>query len=290
MATVVLSEKYSDKIQQKWTAGSFVDGRLSNDLSFVGARTVQVYTIGTVAVGDYNRTLSANRYGTPAEIGDTVQELYMSQDKAFTGIIDKGNSLDQSIKKAGKFLSVQSEEVIVPMMDKYKLQRLADFAGTRVASSTALSASNIITRMAAARAKFLDNRVPTTGRTWFVTTDVYNLLIQTDYFKNLAKLGESGIIKGQVGEIFGAPVIECPADIMPASCNFILVHKDAACTPKKIAETKLHTDPVGVSGNLVEGRYYYDCFVFNAKKMGVYADFTGSAAPTVTDKQEKPSA
>lgn len=290
MATVNLHEKYSDKIQQKFTAESFVDSRLSNQLSFVGAKTVQVSTISTVQINDYSRTASANRYGTPDEVGDTIQELHMKQDKSFTGIIDKGNSVDQCIEKAGKFLNVQISEAVVPMMDKYKLQRLADFAGTRKATSAAISNSNVITRMADARKVMLDNRVPVAGRTWFVTTDVFNALIGTDYFKNLASLGDKAIAKGQVGELFGSPVIECPADIMPANCNFILIHKDAATTPSKIAETKVHIDPPGISGNLVEGRYYYDCFVFDAKKYGVYADFTGSAAPSVTDKQGKPSA
>lgn len=290
MATVNLHEKYADKIQQKFTAESFVDSRLSNQLSFVGAKTVQVSTISTVTINDYSRTASANRYGTPDEVGDTIQELSMKRDRSFTGIIDKGNSVDQCIEKAGKFLNVQISEAVVPEMDHYKLQRLADFAGTRVASSTAISASNIIARMSAARKMLLDHRVPVAGRTWFVTTDVFNALVGTDYFKNLESLGNAAIAKGQVGEIFGAPVVECPDGLLPTNCNFILVHKDAATTPSKIAETKVHIDPPGISGNLVEGRYYYDCFVFKAKEKGVYADFTGSAVPTVTDKQGKATA
>ena len=44
---VNLATKYAEKIQQKFTAGSLVDGRLSNDYSFVGAKTVVVSTIST---------------------------------------------------------------------------------------------------------------------------------------------------------------------------------------------------------------------------------------------------
>lgn len=268
---VNLATKYAEKIQQKFTAGSLVDGRLSNDYSFVGAKTVVVSTISTVPVNDYARTASANRYGTPAEVEDTKQELTMSQDKSFTGIIDKGNTKDQTFNKAGKFLSVQISEVITPMMDKYKLEKLAAGAGT-TKIDVAITASNVIARMSAARKALLDNRVPVTGRTWFVTTDIFNALVETDQFKNLSALGGKAMVNGQVGELFGAPVVEVPADTMPENTNFLLVHKDAACTPVKIAETKVHIDPPGISGNLVEGRYYYDCFVFDAKKMGVYAD------------------
>lgn len=41
--------------------------------------------------------------------------------------------------------------------------------------------------------------------------------------------------------------------------------------PYKIADAKVHEDPVGVSGALIEGRHYYDAFVLGAKCAGVYA-------------------
>ena len=70
-------------------------------------------------LNDYNRGASANRYGEPAEVGDTVQELTMTQDKSFSGVIDKGNNMDQSINKAGKFLGVEMSEEVIPAYDKY---------------------------------------------------------------------------------------------------------------------------------------------------------------------------
>ena len=35
--------------------------------------------------------------------------------------------------------------------------------------------------------------------------------------------------------------------------------------PYKIADAKVHEDPVGVSGALIEGRHYYDAYVLGAK-------------------------
>lgn len=55
--------------------------------------------------------------------------------------------------------------------------------------------------------------------------------------------------------------------------------------PYKIADAKVHEDPVGVSGALIEGRHYYDAYVLGAKCGGVYALVeTGSisAAPSVS--------
>lgn len=275
-----LTTKYEKELQQKFTAGSLVDGRLSNKVDFVGAKTVKVYTLTTVTPGDYFKrdgssgqtATSANRYGIPADVQDVAQEMTMSQDKSFAGIIDKGETVDQCINKAGEWLNAEISEQVIPMMDKYKLEQLAAHAGTVNGTATLLKSTNIINRMAQARKTLLDARVPLAGRTWFVTTDVFNFLVDSDQFKNLAALGDKAVINGQVGELFGAPVVEVPADTMPTSVNFILVHKDAACAPVKIADTKVHIDPPGISGNLVEGRYYYDCFVFDAKNKGVYVD------------------
>ena len=47
--------------------------------------------------------------------------------------------------------------------------------------------------------------------------------------------------------------------------NFILLHKRAATAPEKIHDCKTHIDPPGISGNLVEGRFYYDLFVYGRK-------------------------
>ena len=99
--TVNLDTKYSKKIDQAFTIASLLKGRLSAENEFVGARTVRIHNINTVPLNDYNRGASANRYGEPAEVGDTVQELTMTQDKSFSGVIDKGNNMDQSINKAG---------------------------------------------------------------------------------------------------------------------------------------------------------------------------------------------
>lgn len=49
-----------------------------------------------------------------------------------------------------------------------------------------------------------------------------------------------------------------------------------------VEETHIHTNPPGISGNLLEGRQYYDLFVFGVKCDGVYVNVnTGSGKGTV---------
>lgn len=202
--TINLDTKYSGKLDQAFTLGSLVKGRLSSDNEFVGARTVRVHNINTVPMNDYDRSGSANRYGTPAEVGDTVEEMTMTQDKSFSGVIDKGNDKDTSINKAGRFMGVQMSEEVIPNYDAYCLLTLANRAGKIVASADAIASTNVIARMAAARKHLLDHKVPVTGRTWYVTTDVFNALVNCDQFKNLERIGTAALAQGQVGEIFGA--------------------------------------------------------------------------------------
>ncbi|MBQ7284377.1 MAG: hypothetical protein IJW74_05980, partial [Oscillospiraceae bacterium] len=78
--------------------------------------------------------------------------------------------------------------------------------------------------------------------------------------------------KGVVGEFDDMIVKKVPSSRMPEGVNFIIVQKESATAPKKLEDAKIHQDPPGLSGNLIEGRWYYDCFVLDARKAGVYVD------------------
>ena len=106
---VNLATKYSSQIAEVFTAGSFVKGKTSTTFDLTGVKTLKVYTPVTVPEVDYTREGMA-RYGTVTEMQDIVQELKMTQDKAFTLTIDKGNYLDQNMsKKAADMLRNRRE-------------------------------------------------------------------------------------------------------------------------------------------------------------------------------------
>ena len=269
-----LHEKYAKKIEQAYTSGSYVKGALSNKYDFVGVKTVHISTLTTVPFGDYNRTASANRYGTPTEMQDVVQELTLTQDKGFSLIIDKGNNADQNgIKAAGVALKAQIDEQGVPMMDKYIFGQLAA-EGTAGTETSAITKSNVCDRISTGTASMDDAEVPSEGRTLFVNPTVYKNLKLSSEFVGVDSLGGKALAKGEVGTYDGMRVVKVPASRLGADVNFIIVHRGAACAPVKLNDTKIHKDPPGISGNLLEGRMYFDCFVFDAKKAGVYVDMT----------------
>lgn len=285
---VNLHDKFAKQIQAKFVQESCVTGLLSNEYSWAGVKTVKVTTPLTVPMADYTRS-GINRYGTPQEMQDTVQELTLTQDKSFSLTIDKGNNQDQNgVKAAGKMLALQIKERAVPLMDAYVLDCLAHKAGKIAGSSVALTSDNICDRISSVTLYLDDAEVPGDGRTLFLPNDVYKLLKHSPEFLAVESLGQKAISKGQVGVYDNMKVVKVPKNRWPANVNFMVAHKSAATAPVKLNDTKLHKDPPGISGNLLEGRQYYDCFVFGAKADGIYVEVntasgggTVLAAPTI---------
>lgn len=268
---VNLAVKYSDQIAEVFTAGSFIKGKTSTSFDLTGVKTLKVYTPITVPEVDYTRE-GMSRYGTVTEMQDIVQELKMTQDKAFTLTIDKGNNLDQNMtKKAADMLRLQLNEQSTPAADRYALKRFARMAGTIATVSTAPTKNNIVELISTGAQTLDDQLVPDGDRYIYVTSEVYKMIRLSPEFTGLEGLGVKAVGKGVAGEISGLQIVRVPKSYMPDGRFFLITHKNAVLMPYKISDAKVHNDPVGVSGALIEGRHYYDAFVLGAKSAGVYA-------------------
>lgn len=285
-----LHEKYSAKILERFFTKSLILDRLNKDYSFSGVATVKITIPETVPLNDYVRN-GTNRYGDPKEIQDHIQELVMTQDKSFSMTVDKGNNQDQQgVKAAGKMMKMEVDEVAVPAMDKYVFERLANLAGTIVGNTTAINKSNVAERITAGTTALDDAEVPQESRYLYVTAPVHAALRQSDLFERASdSINDAAIKRGKVGMFDNMEVIKVPKSRMPANVNFMIVYKNAATAPVKLNDTKLHQDPPGISGNLMEGRFRWDAFVFETKAAGIYVDVntasgagTVLAAPTIT--------
>lgn len=268
---VNLATKYSSQIAEVFTKGSFVKGKTSTSFDLTGVKTLKVYTPITVPEVDYTRD-GMSRYGAVTEMQDVVQELKMTQDKAFTLTIDKGNNLDQNMtKKAADMLRLQLNEQSTPAADKYALRRFATMAGTIETASDAPTKDNIVDLISTGAQVLDDNLVPDGDRYVYVSSEIYKMIRLSPEFTGLEGLGVKAVAKGICGEIAGLNIVRVPKSYMPEGCYFLITHKNAVLMPYKISDAKVHNDPVGVSGALIEGRHYYDAFVLGAKANGVYA-------------------
>ena len=83
-------------------------------------------------------------------------------------------------------------------------------------------------------------------------------------------IGNDLRLKGVISNLDGANVIKVPAVRLPEKFGFMLCHPVACVAPVKLEDYKIHEDPPGISGSLVEGRVCYDAFILENKKKAIY--------------------
>ena len=268
-----LAEKYSSQIDEQMRLGALSAPGVNNDVDFVGAKTVKVYSLDTAPLNDY-RASGSNRYGTPTDIEDTLQEMTMTQEKSFTFVLDKTHGVDtpEGVRDAGKALQRQITNVIIPEVDRYRFAAFANNAGTK--TYTENTAANAYLTFLAANTSITDEEFPVEGRVAFCKSSFIELLkTSPEYTRNTELAQDKIIFKGMVGECDGVAIIGVPSRRMPAGVSFIITHPMCAPAPVKIQDYKVHTDPPGIAGQLVEGLIYHDCFVFEQKKKGIAVNY-----------------
>ena len=111
---VNLAKKYQKAIEQAYSLGSLTKSAFGAKYDFIGAKTAVVYTLTSQALADYTRT-GANRYGSPSELQDTINEYSITKDRAFSITVDRGNYIQQNlVKTAGAVIKIQMEERLFP--------------------------------------------------------------------------------------------------------------------------------------------------------------------------------
>lgn len=266
-----LASKYSKKVDERFKMKSLTESGVNHEYDWTGVKSINVYSIPTVAMGDYTRTGTA-RYGVAGELQDTIQNMAVSKDRAFTFTIDRGNHIEQEmVKNSGKALARQIDEIIVPEIDKYRLTTMATAAvangGT---ATTAVTVSNAYSMFLNGGGFMSDNMVPITGRIAFVTPAFYSFLKQDNSFIKSSEIGQKMLVTGQVGEVDGVRIIMVPSSYFPASTSYIMAHPSATVAANKLEDYKTHDNPPGVNGWLVEGRTIYDAFVLTNKVKALY--------------------
>ncbi len=268
---VNLASKYSKSIDERFYKESQAALAVSNDYEFTGVKTVNVYSVPTVPMKDYELS-GTERYGEPEDLARCVQTLTISRDRAFTFVIDKGEKLQSmAAGDSGKALARQIREVIVPEYDAYVFRTLAQAATLNGNFSTEpLTAENAYENFLAAEERLGNKNVPERGRVCFCSYAFANLLKRDPAFMRYGDSSQKMLEKGVIGEVDGTKIVKVPAARLPSGCAFLLVHPSAATAPKQLEEYKIHDNPPGISGYLVEGRCIYDCFVLDEKASGIF--------------------
>lgn len=280
------ASKYAQKIDERFSREALTASAVNKDYNFVGVKTVNVYSVPTAQMNDYKRT-GSDRYGTPSELENSVQELTVTQDRSFTFTIDRGNYNDtQMANAAGASLQRQIREVIIPEIDTYRFKKICDNA-TNVLEA-AIDKTNAYEKFLEGTAALIDNEVPAAGCTAFVSSAFFRSIKQDAGFVKNGDMAQSMLIKGQVGAIDGIPVVVVPKSYLPENVELIIINRAAVTAPVKLSDYKIHDNPPGINGWLIEGRVCYDAFVLNNKKDGIYVlKSKASSSSSSSDSQTK---
>jgi N4-gp56 family major capsid protein len=264
--------KYQDTIDEVFRLNSVTDIVINKGirLDYNGVNSVTLYGVATVSETNYTRS-GSNRFGSLVELDTTKQTFVLSQDKAFTYTIDRGNYTDSMmVTEAASTLQRQIEVVCVPNTDIYRLAALATYAtNASQVTTVALTSSNVYVQFLARQATLDDAKIPADGRVAFVTPATYALLKQDSNFIKASNEAQNMLKRGIVGDVDGVTIVKVPTSYLPANAGFIIVHESVLVAPHKFDTFRILKEVQGVDGWVVEGRRYYDAFIPSAHGAGI---------------------
>lgn len=270
MGSVNLATKFSTKVAERFSMGSLTDAYAGKDYDFSGVKSIKIYSVDVVELTDYTRS-GSERFGTMEELGDTVQELTMTKDRAFTYSIDKGNAVQQyNIKAATKSLKREIDEKVTPEIDIYRMKKWAEGAGIKTTDDASLTKSNVLEAIMKGSMEMNNKLVPKKNRVLFIKESIYLQCKLADQIVGIDSLGSKAITNGAVGMIDQMKVVPVPDSYFPENTNFIIKYKGATVDPVQLKTYRILTEQRGVDGDVVEGRIIYDSFVLDTRKNGIY--------------------
>ena len=272
MGTINLAAKYASVVDERFKLGALTTGMINNNFNWIGVKTVKVFSRDLATLNDYT-VGGSNRYGSPDDLGNAVQEMTITQDKSFTYVIDASTEQDTNgTMEAGASLAENIDNLLIPAIDKYRLAvavAKAPVAGTVSGVNhtvvKAVTSSNAYEEFLAVQ-EILDNdKVPVGGRICFCTPKYHNLIKLDPNFTKKGDLATQISINGLVGMIDNVPVVKVPTSYFVGGVDFIITNPIAMPSPIKLEDFKIHYDAPGISGALIEARVRFDAFVLDKK-------------------------
>lgn len=268
-----LVTKFTDHVDELFTAESKKSLLTNNDYDWTGAHTIKVHKVNTVSMNDYDRAgtgKNTSRFGVLGKVENELEEFTLRKDRSFTFVIDKMDKDETGgVLSGASALARQQREIIIPEVDQYVYAEMAANAGTKVVDVT-LTESNIYDEIIKGTEHLDDEDVPDTGRVLTVVPEVYRMMKKCPDLSLDCDVTEKQRLSGVIAMVDGMDVVKISKKRMPAKAGFMISHPVATVAPTKLEDYRVHQDPPGISGELVEGRIVYDAFVLDNKKKAIY--------------------
>lgn len=272
MAVTNYAKKYAGVVDERFKLGSLTASLVNNNFDWLGVKTVKIFSRNLATLNDYKPT-GSNRYGTPDELGNTEQEMTVTQDKSFTYTIDAINEQDTNgTMEAAATLAENIDNLVIPAMDAYRLSVIASKAPAEGSVSkkshvivNVITQENAYEEFLACQEVLDEDKAPQSGRIAVATPFFLNKIKLDDHFTKWGDMATQLAINGLSGDIDGVPTIKVPTSYLPEGVDFMITNAIAVPSPVKLQEFKINYDAPGISGALVEARVRYDAFVLDKK-------------------------
>lgn len=275
MAGIVLTEKFADKVDERYTPNTVTRFGTNQDYSFDGARTVKVTTVGVAGMVDYDSTKGYGAVADAENAESSVQIMTITKDRAFRIKLDELDEKD-SVVKSAEMLSRQIREVVAPEVEKY---RLGVMTGAVVAENIVTSTASPYDDFLKAQEALDDNDVPEVTRVAFASPAFINA-VKSQLVKETANTDIA--VKGYMGHLDSVPVVKTSKKWLNGF-DFLIVDRGATVAPMKLEKFKVILDHDDFDGAVIQGRVAYDAFVLDNKKVGL-AGAKKVVAPTRAGK------
>lgn len=267
--SINLTTKFAEKIDERYAPQSVTAAGTNQNYDWDGAKTIKVTSVGTVSMKAYTRNTGYGAVSTADELSNTIQDLTLSQDRYFRAKLDKMDENETKIK-SGEVLARQMREVVIPEIEAYRLKKMCEAINTN--SQEIEYTKGAYEHFLELNEKLDNENVPMATRVAFVSPTFLNELKKDPTFVKSGDLSQNMLIKGQVGEVDGVPIIKTFAKWLTRDgsndYDCIIVDRNATVAPVKLAEYEAIDHP-DFSGKIFQGRFYYDCFVLDMKKKGL---------------------
>jgi len=277
-----LNSRYEKKMDERFKTKSYTESgaNLSGfNWANTNAITIETTGVGRVNAYDFDAALGS-RMGTMHEISDQMNTYQLKHYYAIRETYEKLYSDDKlNERKIQRILKDINDEVLVPMIDKYRLKTWADGCGYSTVLASALGKSNIVEELLKVNTKMDNMRIPEEGRMCYMgLTDVITMQL-ADELKYQQEFTNKGAINGAIRKLGRTTVIGIPDSLMPSGCKAIFKWKKASVDPRKLTWSQVYPHVEGYSGPVVNGLYRFDSFVLAQKANGIVVLGDTSSAP-----------
>ena len=273
MATYNLATTYEKKLDERFRTKSYTDRFTGHGYDFLGKNAIKLWTVDDITMNDYAPTGTlGSRLGTMQELGDELNTYTLTQFKSIRATYEKSKDMDQdNIHKRSDLIKNFNDRVLLPAIDKYRLDKWAAGCGQAKTMTASLSKTNIIETILAGNA-MLDNAwVPLEGRVAFISVTDSIKVNLADELKYADKYIEKGAVRGEVAELGGLHIVRIPDALMPAGVKILIKQASTTVDPRVLDYLHEFPQVEGYFGPVINGVFRYDAFVLAQKANGIIA-------------------